>query len=309
MRKAVFIKMKKVINISGKVTFYLGIISLVSLIYNLIFYETLRPKIIGFEDISGILDSMEVFVAVAFILIFIFHSSAILNIAFQLKFFKRESLLRSLVFFIAVISILLVFGDFALLSDIGKEYAYGLDTTGEWPILYFSQLLHFILTILVFITLLWTRKSFLDKYKEDVVLKDEAIFINAQYVGIFCGIFGIGVFSVLSAFFPLWALKKGIFVISLIVILPYFLIVIYWLVIKIREKVGQWYDEKQYQDITKASLVTMMASIIIMTVIFVTQYFVSKFDFITITWFPFYVFLVLLLFSSSTLYFNKKAAS
>ena len=37
--------------------------------------------------------------------------------------------------------------------------------------------------------------------------------------------------------------------------------------------------------------------------------FVGEFDFITITWFPFYVFLVLLLFSSSTLYFNKKAAN
>lgn len=300
--------MKKVINISGKVTFYLGVISLAGLIYNLIFYETLRPKIIGFEDISGILDSMIIFTVIAFILIFIFHISAILNLTFQLKFFKRESLLRSFVFFIAVVSTLLVLGDYALLNDIGKEFAHGLSTTGEWTMLYFSQFLHFILNILMFITLLSTRKSFLDKIEEDIVVKDEAIFINAQYVGIFCSVFGIGVFSTLSAFFPLWALKKGIFVISLIFILPYVLIVIYWLIVKAREKVYEWYDEKQYQDITKASLVTLIVSIIIMTVIFIIQYFVSAFDFLTITWFPFYVFLVLLLFSSSTLYFNKRAA-
>jgi len=301
--------MKKVINISGKVTFYLGIISLASLVYNLIFYEILRPSILRFEDISKILDKMEIFAAAAFIIIFIFHVSVIMNLTFQLNFFKTESLLRAFVFFLAVISILMVVGDFALLNDIGKEHASGLDTSGEWPILYFSQFLHLLLNILVFLILLSTRKSFLEKYEEDVVLKDEAIFINAQYVGIFCGIFGIVIFSMLSAFFPLWALKKGIFSVSLIVILPYVLIVIYWLIIKAREKIYEWYDEKQYQDITRASLFTLIASIIIMTVIFIIQYFVSEFEFITITWFPFYVFLVLLLFSSGTLYFNKKAAN
>jgi len=301
--------MKKVINISGKVTFYLGIISLASLVYNLIFYEILRPRILRFEDISKILDKMEIFAAAAFILIFIFHISAILNITFQLNFFKTESLLRAFVFFLAVISILMVVGDFALLNDIGKEHAAGLDTSGEWPILYFSQFLHILLNILVFLILLSTRKSFLGKYKEDVVLKDEAIFINAQYVGIFCGVFGIVIFSILSAFSPLWALKKGIFTVSLMVILPYVLIVIYWLIIKVREKIYEWYDEKQYQDITRASLFTLIASIIIMTAIFIIQYFVSAFNFLTITWFPFYVFLVLLLFSSGTLYFNKRATN
>ena len=95
---------------------------------------------------------------------------------------------------------------------------------------------------------------------------------------------------------------------SLISIIPYILIVFYWLIIKCREKVGGWYDEKQYQDITKASLFTLVVSVIIMTAIFLVQYFVSAFDFITFTWFPFYIFLVLLLFSSSTLYFSKRTA-
>jgi hypothetical protein len=301
--------MKKVINISGRVTFTLGILSLCSLIYNLVFYETLRPKVIRFEDISGILDRMEIIAAVAFIIIFFFHISAISTLAFQLKFFKRASLFRSFLFFMAVISLLMVFGDFALLSDIGKEHMAGLETQGEWVVLYCSQVLHFILNILIFVLLFLTRKSFLDKFSEDIVLKDEAIFINAQYIGIFCGVFGIGVFSAMSVLMPLWALRKGIFVISLIAVLPYLLIVIYWLIIKFKEKVGQWYDEKQYQDITKASLTTLIVSIIIMTIIFIIQYFTSDFDFITITWFPFYVFLALLLFSSTTLYHSKRAAN
>lgn len=300
--------MKKVINISGNITLALALISLGGLAYNIIFYETLRPKVLRFEDISNSLSKMEIFFGVSFIMIFFFHILAILTIAFQLKFFRKENLLRAFIFFMAVISFLLVFGDFALLGDIGKEHALGLDTRGEWPVLYFSQAFHIIFIVFLLVLLFFTRKSFLDKYREDKVLKDEAIFINAQYIGILCGVFGIGVFSWMSASMPLWALKKGIFIISLIIILPYLLIVIYWLIMKIREKTWQWYDEKQFQDISRASLMTMAFSLIIMLVIFLIQYFNNSFNFVAITWFPFYVFLVLLLFSSGTLYFNKKAA-
>jgi hypothetical protein len=104
---------------------------------------------------------------------------------------------------------------------------------------------------------------------------------------------------------PSWAVDAGVIVISLIAVIPYVLIVLYWLIIKLRERVVEWYDEKQFQDITRASLVTLIASIIIMTGIFVIQQFVIVFNFLNEIWFPFYVFLVLLLFSASTLYFSK----
>ncbi len=300
--------MKKAINISGKVTLTLALVSICGLAYNIIFYEALRPKILRFEDISNILSKMEVFFGISFIIIFLFHISAILTIVFQLKFFKKENLLRAFIFFMAVISIILVLGDFALLGDIGKEHAAGLDTSGEWPVLYFSQAFHFIFIFSLLVLLFLTRRSVLDRYREERVLKDEAIFINAQYIGILCGIFGIGVFSWMSASMPLWAIKKGIFIMSMIIILPYLLAAVYWLIMKITEKTWQWYDEKQFQDISRASLMTMAISLIIMFAIFLIQYFNDAFDFVAITWFPFYVFLVLLLFSSITLYFNKRSA-
>ncbi len=300
--------MKKVINIMGRITMALAILSLGGLIYNLIFYEKIRPLILRFEDISAILDKMQIPVAASFMLIFIFHVSAVLYIFFQIMFFKRENLLRALLFFMAIISILMVLGDFALLSDMGKEHAAGLDTSGEWPVLYASQVLHLVFIMLLFVLIFMTRKKVLAQYREDIVLRDEAIFINTQYIGIFSGIFGIGVFAAFSAFTPLWALKKGIFIVSLIAVLPYLLIAAYWLIVKIREKTGQWYDEKQYLDISRASLFTMVVSIIIMTAIFIIQYFSQAFKFMTITWWPFYVFLVLLLFSGSTLYYAKRSA-
>ena len=118
----------------------------------------------------------------------------------------------------------------------------------------------------------------------------------------------LGHFPALAVFTPLWALKKGVFPVSLISILPYILITIYWLVIKVREKAGSWYDEKQFRDMTRGSLFTLVVSIIIMTIVFIVQYFSQAFEFITITWWPFYVFMVLLLFSGSILYYSKRAS-
>jgi len=294
-------------SISGNVTLALALASLCGLAYNIIFYEALRPKVLVFGDISGILDKMEIYFGISFLIILLFHISAILTLGFQLKFFKKENLLRAFIFFMAIISMLLVLADFALLGDIGKEHAAGLDTSGEWPVLYFSQAFHFVFIFFLLVLLFFTRRSVLNKYREERVVKDEATFINAQYIGIFCGVFGIGVFSWMSASMPLWAIKKGIFVMSLIIVLPYIILAAYWLAMKIKEKTWQWYDEKQFQDISKASLVTMVLSIIIMLAIFLVQYFNEAFDFVAIIWFPFYIFLVLLIFSSSTLYFNKKA--
>jgi hypothetical protein len=161
------------------------------------------------------------------------------------------------------------------------------------------------------VLLISTRKS-VGKEKAELVLKDDSIFINAQYIGILSGVSGLVLISVFAYLYstlyplPIWAAKAGILITSLIAVIPYILIVFYWLIIKLREKTGEWYDEKQFQDITRASLVTLVSSIIVMTAIFLVQYYVTGSDFIVLTWFPFYIFLVLLLFSSSTLYFSKR---
>jgi len=300
--------MKKTINILSWITLVLAVLSIGGLVYNILFYERIRPLMLRFEDITAILDKMQIPAAASFILIFIFHISAILYIFFQIMFFKRESFLRALLFFLSIISGLMVPGDFALLSDMGKEHKAGLDTSGEWPVLYISQLVHILFIILLMLLIFLTFRKLSQVSDKGIVLKDEAIFINAHYIGIFCGLFGIGVFSALSAFTQLWALKKGIFIVSLISVLPYILIVIYWLIVKAKEKTGSWYDEKQYLDISRGSLLTLIISIIIMTIIFIVQYFSKAFEFIAITWWPFYIFLVLLLFSGSTLYYAKRAS-
>lgn len=299
--------MKKTIGALGWPVFIMAILSLGGLIYNFIFYERLRPLILGFGDISPILDNMQIPAAGSFIFIFIFHITALAYVFIQMMYFKRESLLLAAVFFLAIMSALMMLGDFALLGDMGKEHAAGLDTSGEWPVLYLSQALHLLFVILLIVLISATSKK-LKRDQDDIVLRDEAIFINAQYIGLLCGLSGMGSFAVLSVLTPLWALRKGIFPVSLISIFPYMIIVIYWLAIKAKERSGSWYDEKQFRDMTRGSLFTLVASIIAMTIVFMAQYFSQVFEYITIIWWPFYVFLVLLLFSASILYYSKRAS-
>jgi hypothetical protein len=298
----------KFISLSENVTLILCLISLCGLIFNLVFYEILRNNIIDSQNILAISGNIEIFVTIIFIVFFIFHISAILSIILQLNFFKRESILRSFTFFVSIISLLMIFGDFALLSDISKEYLYGFmgGIAGEFLVLYFSQGLHLLFIILVVILVIITKKKIYKKASSEIVLKDESIFINANYIGVLCGISGLVILVLLSIFEPVWAIRKGIIIITLMIVLPYIIILIYWFITKAKEKIGEWYDEKQYQDITKASLSTLIVSVVLLAIIFSFQYWFPEFGLLIVIWFPLYLFMIILLFSSITLYFSKK---
>src|SRR3972149_6187723 len=302
--------MKQLLKMSNTTTLILCSISIAGLVFTNTFFLMLRDKIINMGNVVSFMGKFSIPVAVVYCIFGFFHLSAMFTLILQLNFFKRDNFLRAFLFFTGIISLLMLFGDFALASDISKEYIFGLP--GEFNILFVSQALHFVFYILIIVLLVLTRKP-VWKESEEIVLKDDSIFINAQYIGILSGISGLILITFFSFLYltvyplPSWAVDTGIIVISLVAVIPYILIVFYWLIIKLNERISEWYDEKQYQDITRASLVTLITSMLVMAIIFVTQYFVSPLNFLNKIWFPFYIFLVLLLFSASTLYFNKKA--
>ena len=301
--------MKRLMKISNNTTLVLCSISIAGLIFNNTFYLMLRNIIINMGDVENFIDKFSIPVAGIYLVFGFFHLSAILTLILQLNFFKRDNFLRAFLFFTGTTSLLMLFGDFALMSDITKEYIFGLP--GEFNILFFSQALHFIFYILMIILLVLTRKS-VRKKDEEIVLKDDSIFINAQYIGILSGASGLVLITIFSLLYlmvyplPLWALKAGVVVTSLIAVIPYILIVLYWLIIKLKERITEWYDEKQYQDLTKSSLVTLLASIIFLLVVFIMQYIFKNFELLNFIWFPLYFFFILLLFSATTLFFNKR---
>jgi len=304
--------MKKLLALSEKITLSFSIISILAFIYNFILYFRIEIRTINLGLLNTLISKTEIYAGISIILIIIFHFSAILTIILKLKAVVRESIFLSFIFFISIISLIMVFGDFALITDIIKEYNAGLPgIESEFTVLYFSQFLHLVFYCLIMIFLILNNrvKKRTNRSVSEMPLKDEAIFINAQYIGIFTGVLGLAILASLSIFSPLWAIKKGIVTVCAVLIIPYAAIAIYWLVIKIRERVTEWYDEKQFQDVTKAGLISFLSSIVILAIFFVIQNTLSNFPLLNVIWFPLYFFIALLIFSGAILYFSKKAAS
>jgi hypothetical protein len=260
-------------------------------------------------DVEKLVNTFSIPVALTYILFGFFHLSAILTLILQMNFFKRDNFLRSFLFFNGITSLLMLFWDTSLINDIVKEYVFGFPS--EFYVLYLSQAVHFLFCILMVVLLLWTGKS-VKKREKEIVLKDDSIFINAQYIGILSGISGLVLITIFSALYstiytlPLWALKAGISVICFIAVVPYFLIVLYWIILKLREKPIEWYDEKQFKDLAKSSLVTLIVSVVFLLIIFILQSAFGNILILSLIWFPLYFFFILLLFSAMTLFFNKQ---
>ena len=84
---------------------------------------------------------------------------------------------------------------------------------------------------------------------------------------------------------------------SLITLLiPYALVVGYWLITKLQEEHRHWYDEKQIQDIGKSAFLTLVLSVILMSMLFIINY--SNLScVVSLLCLPLYLFSVLLFFS------------
>lgn len=301
--------MKKLMGLSEKVTLSFSIISIIGFIYNFILYVRINIRTINSGLINTLIGKAEIYAGISTILIIIFHLFAILTIILKLKVINRENIFLSFMFFISIISMIMIFGDFALISDIVKEYNAGLSgIESEFVILFLSQSLHLLFYCLIIFSIVSSNKAkkLPDRYDGEMPLKDEAIFISAQYIGIFTSVLGLAILVSLSIFSPLWAIKKGIVTVCAVLIIPYVAIVIYWLVIKVRERVTEWYDEKQFQDVTKAGFVSFLSSMAILAIFFVIQN-ISKFLILNVIWFPLYFFIALLIFSGTILHFNKKS--
>ena len=301
--------MSRLMKISNNTTLILCLISIAGLLFSNTFYILLRNMIIRMGDVESFLNNFSIPMAIVYIIFGFFHLSAIFTLILELNFFKRDNFLRAFLFFTGIVSLLMLFGDFALMSDISKEYVFGIPN--EFNILFFSQILHLVFYILMIILLISSKKSVKKKGKE-IVLKDDSIFINAQYIGILSGISGLVLVTIFSTFYlrfydlPVWAIKAGVIMSSLVAVVPYILIVFYWLIIKLRERISEWYDEKQYLDITRSSLVVLLMSIVFLLVVFIVQYIFGDFELLNFIWFPLYFFFMLLLFSSTILFFNKR---
>jgi MFS family permease len=130
--------------------------------------------------------------------------------------------------------------------------------------------------------------------------KDERLFSLAQVMGTVSGL--TGVILTLALIGRRWPSERfWIFLpFYALFFLPYALALLSWLAAKRRERPAEWHIEKQMRDIRKASFTTLLLSIPGLAVL---ALFRGPLHFY---WFPYYLFLIQLVFSASTLYYFKR---
>jgi hypothetical protein len=298
--------MKKGFLITNGLALFFAIVSIGWLIYYFIAFGHLHSKTQRLLPLMATDMRLARFIHIGLLVFLVSHIIGFIAIAAQIGFFRKASALRIIALILGILSCVMFLGDIACLSDIGKEYKQGGQAELEWSVLYriaeIRSVCFFTLIACLIEAFILRRKTRAD----ETVLKDEVLFTLIHCVGAFCG--GVGLFFANAAFMMpilhplLYFTFPVLFVLTLI---PYGFLAVYWLVLKLKEKPADWYDEKQVQDISKAGLISMFATVPFLAAIYIFNYNVPKGP-IEILWFPFYLYFVMLVFSLTSLYFSWK---
>lgn len=293
--------MKKIIQSQRTLTIVLAFLSIAFFVYDFIVFWKLKPKMVGFDTLTGIEESMLTWVGIGLLIILMFFLLSLLQIVKYVKYSSKIEPASLFLIIIGILSLLAVFSEWALLNDIHKQYRYGL-AQPEWSLLY--PIMGFqLVTTLVFTYL--HLSGFFDQKQLDNIERDINIFLVVQYVGLVCGLMGLA-FSSLGFVYPhSWTLLHTVMNI-IILLFPYGLAVLFWLITKLHEKDRQWFDEKQRQDIGNSALLTLMINTLFMILLFITNY-QNLGMVLRLLWLPLNLFGTMFLFSLGNLYFSSKA--
>ena len=294
--------MNKLLQTTKRLTTVLGITAGVGIILSYFILEELRPKMLAFEPITAAEEFSLNYFGVVLLVICVFTVMFSFNLVVYLRKTGKISGVDLMWLGTATITFLLIFGDFALINDIGKQYQNGLSQP-EWTVLYIVMALQLIGTLILAYV-----NSALIKFDENVerVVRDHSVFVLAQCVGIVCGLVGL-VLVTLNVFFPrpLWMIRAQLVASSIFILIPYGVIISYWFVIKFLERPRQWHDEKQQQDVGRAALITLFTGLGSMLVVYVANFGCSE-NVLAVLWLPLYLFISLLVFSVSLLFMSTR---
>jgi hypothetical protein len=281
----------------------LGTISLLWFVGNYFIFELLRAKMIQFQPVSPFEEGLIDYVGVGWLIMTVFLVFSFFRIVIYLR--KKATISKYYLMLLTgtALSIFFIFADLALISDIGKQYKHGLSQP-EWSILYIITMFQFFTGLILTFTHAFLFRK---KGEEEFIAKDSTVFVLAQYIGAVTGLLGL-FFTLVNFLFPrpLWMIKYHAAATAFSLLVPYALITSYWMLVKIKEKTKDFYDEKQIQDMGISALTTLVSSTVIMGLLFFI-----KFDeisgILSVLWLPLYAFLALFLFSSINLYRGRDA--
>lgn len=299
---------RKIVRLFTLATMVLGLISLCWLVYDYFLYKQLKPVMLSFGEL-GRLEQLAEFVWLSYLFMFMVHIIAGVTLLLHFRFFRVIRPINIIIVLLGITSFLGVFSDWAILGDISKEYEMRWDTSGEWPILYILLGIHAVFLLLLSGISAVVFRKLKDRQTHEIeVQKDEMVFTAAQYVGLICGMIGLvwTVFAlVISQRLPVS--YYHMLASSILILIPYGLVVLYWFILKFNEKIGNWYDEKQRSDVYRSGFITMVVTIPVMLMLYLVlhnEHILERGEYF---WFPFLIFISLTLFSLLTLIHYQKS--
>jgi hypothetical protein len=294
---------KRHLRTGALVTLVLLTLASLWLFYDLYAYLEIKAK-------SPAIEKMSSFIGTGFIIqILLLFSFALLILKSFRAGYKAGVLVITVIIAGTVSAILLVF-DFAALEDIGSDYLVeGYECTLEWIWLFGSLLFRLVFYIILYQVIFRILRAIRGLTANPPPVVDEIMFEVTQYIGIVCGFIGL-VFTA-YAYVALgdfiisnWLLWLLMFY-SLVIVLPWFLLILYWIIRLSRKATPTLYDEKQKRDLASSGLIAWLSSIPFMVIILVTSLGQSSSPTVYL-WFPSYLFFTLMVFSASLLLKYKR---
>ncbi len=280
----------------------LGVLSMITFILMLIFFESVRPRMVAFSEIPDQEINQFTWVGVGLLFILCFFFFSLWQTVGYLRYAEKITFPYILLLVTGVLALLFIFADVALLNDIVKQYKSGLEQP-EWSLVYPIMAVQILVTLTFLISHI--TKVF-SKRQLTQIAKDSNIFMVVQYIGVICGAIGISSNSLGFLVPHAWNVLSHTVVGSLILIFPYVAAIAYWFLIKFKEEEKELYDEKQLLDVGRSAFLTMMISSGGMTMLFIVN-FQNLDGIICALWLPLLIFLEVLLFSLGNIYFGNRS--
>ena len=298
--------MNRRLSITGNLTLALGIVSALFLIYIIGAFEYFRPRTLMFEPMGSQAETLVLFIYAGLLVSFAFHIAALLATVFQMQVFGGEGILRRVVLVVGILSFMSLFGEVGTLDDIWGESEMGWDVSSEWIAVYFAIFTQAVFHVLVFVTVTSGIRAMRSDFHPIERTRDETVFYTVHYTGLLCGAIGLCLtFMKFMINTSMLNLKYLVIYYNGFILLPYCLIFFYWMVMKRKERPAEWYDEKQFRDLSTAGLLTLLVSLPVVAAMY-TANFISPDTPLSVLWFPFYVHFVLVFFSGATLYLRER---
>jgi hypothetical protein len=256
-------------------------------------------------DLAGVIrfdasDPSAYLVGAGYLVMLVFHAAAFLFLFGRARLARRLGGWTVLGLALGVVSLAAIAAQKVLYDEIGREMGIEYPVPTEVSLLYGALAVNVLFAAAMMIAAFRGLARDGGAAESAVGAKDERVFALAQAMGVVSGAMGLGLTALLIArgwpagrlwvFVPFYALFLA----------PYGLAVLYWLALKRRERPSDWYDEKQVRDMLKASLAALVLSVPGLAVLGLVP---RPLGF---SWFPYYLFLVLTLFSGATFYFFKR---